>query len=276
MQHEGLLALPTPPARSFAARSEVGSVAQRTLSALSRAQRQVELTDLAAKMDNLAAWQGFMKFHVFAVWDFMSLLKRLQHEFSSMQIPWRPSRHPAAARLIHEIVLAEESDADGQGGHCSHFELYCRAMGQAGADDGPILRLLAALDGGASVSEALGAAEVPTAVSRFVDFTLHTAMHGSICEVASSFLFGRESMLPALFLQLVARVQQDEPRLSQLQHYLQRHIDVDGDEHGPAATRILTQLCGDDAQKWDQAKCAALQSLSLRRELWQFIARQVS
>lgn len=58
----------------------------------------------------------FMKHHVFAVWDFFSLLKRLQSEVSCVTLPWLPRGLGDHARFISEIVLAEECDEGVTGG----------------------------------------------------------------------------------------------------------------------------------------------------------------
>ena len=90
------------------------------------------------RIDTIEDLRLFMEHHVFAVWDFMSLLKALQRLVCCVDVPWTPPLDSAACRFVNEIVLGEESDEDGQGGFTSHFELYRRAMRQSGAETGPI------------------------------------------------------------------------------------------------------------------------------------------
>ncbi len=83
-----------------------------------------------------------MEHHVVAVWDFMALAKTLQKGLTCMDVPWMPPAVPESARIINEIILAEESDKiESIGFIGSHFELYLAAMDEVGAKTDAIERL---------------------------------------------------------------------------------------------------------------------------------------
>ncbi len=215
------------------------------------------------------ALRGFMRHHVFAVWDFMSLLKALQRQLSCLTVPWLPPVHRAACRLINEIVLAEESDEDGQGGYASHFELYHRAMTRFEADTSGINGLLNALSTGQPVMTAIQSTELSPGIQRFVRTTFEVIESRDLCRIAAAFTFGREDLLPGVFQKIVDQIQaQVGHGLDDFQYYLQRHIDLDGGDHGPMASQLITMLCGDDPRNWQAAEEAAVASLQARLSFW--------
>ena len=221
------------------------------------------------EIDSLEALRVFMEHHVFAVWDFMSLLKTLQRALSCVDVPWLPTANVIGCRFINEIVVAEESDEDGEDGFVSHFELYRRAMTQCGASTAAIDGFLDALRRGTTVSAALESARVGDCARSFVRRTFEIIDQGDLCAVVSSFTFGREDLLPALFGRIVEELNVEAcGGLATFLYYLNRHIGLDGDEHGPMAGKLMQCLCGSDAQNWKVAEQAAVSSLEARRELW--------
>jgi hypothetical protein len=217
----------------------------------------------------------FMESHVFAVWDFMSLLKSLQRGLTCVDVPWVPSAHAEARRLINEIVLGEESD-QYEGRAASHFELYLEAMRECGASTAGIDDALAALRRGESVDQALSLPVVPEGARAFSRSTFSILQQNELHKAAAAFTFGREDLIPDMFRGLVRDLdRQLAGRLGRFVWYLERHIEVDGEEHGPMALRMVSALCGEDAGKWRDAGDAAEVSLEARLALWDGILRRL-
>lgn len=219
----------------------------------------------------------FLESHVFAVWDFMSLLKSLQRALTCVDVPWTPSPHAAARRFLNEIVLGEESDETPGwlgGRPLSHFELYLEAMRSAGADTTPIDAVVAAARAGTGWKAALVAA--PRPAREFVLSTFQVIEHGSVAAQAAAFTFGREDLIPTMFRSMVRELdRQREGRLAPLVWYLERHIEVDGDDHGPLSLRMVESLCGDDPALWAEATRAAEAALTARLALWDCVLAQL-
>lgn len=227
------------------------------------------------QMTTPARVRVMMKHHVFAVWDFMTLLKRLQREVTSVEVPWMPYEIPAYTRFINEIVLSEESDEDGRGGYASHFQLYLEAMDEVGADTAPIHAFLRALQDGEDYQEALKQECIPVSAREFVTYNMYTATHGSVHEVAAAFFYGREDLIPDMFELLVDALNKKGANNGRLDYYLRRHIELDGDEHGPLAQKLLDSLCGQDDRKTEEALDVARRSLLMRGRLWDGVLAEI-
>ena len=214
----------------------------------------------------------FMETHVFAVWDFMSLLKRLQKDITCVELPWNPSPYPKnVVRLINEIVLGEESDLDLEGQACDHFTLYLRAMKDIGASPDRLI----------SFSKDLNYQKWCTqAQQNFVSFNLDLARNGKIHEVGAAFFFGREKLIPDMFTSILGDLttnfsETDQNQFPNLKYYLARHIEIDGGEHSHQAQDCLQSLCAHDEVKWNEARAAGVQSLKLRSALWDEVEKNL-
>jgi hypothetical protein len=226
-----------------------------------------------SNLTTLGAIRTFMNNHVFAVWDFMSLLKSLQQELTCVRVPWVPMDDPGSRRLINDIVLIEESDEFGQG-FISHFELYMRGMAEAGAAMDPMDAFLALIRDGHQVLPSLEAARVPDPAAEFVRTTWHFIETAPLHGLAAAFAFGREDLIPDMFDQIV-EVRRREASLGTFCDYLSRHIQVDSEEHTPMAMRMLANLCGDDDVKWEECVATINTALEARVRLWDGILAEI-
>ena len=210
----------------------------------------------------------FMEAHVFAVWDFMSLLKRLQRELSCVELPWMPPADTQAAQLINQIVLGEESDVGPGGEAASHLELYLQAMREVGASTTQFENFLQFLRDGCDLNTAFTKAGVAAYVREFTSHTLRMALYASPVEVMASFLYGRENVIPGMFRNLLESWGLDAGQAPTFVYYLNRHIELDGDSHGPAAEIILENAIHGDARLHRVAMDAARQSIQARVLFW--------
>ncbi|MEM9352490.1 MAG: DUF3050 domain-containing protein [Planctomycetota bacterium] len=217
----------------------------------------------------------FMEHHVFAVWDFMSLLKWLQHKVTCVEVPWVPAADNEGARLVNEIVLGEESDELLSGGYASHFEMYRDAMAGLGASTAAVDAFVGLIGAGETVSSALDRSGAPPAAREFVQSTFAVLATEDVRAVASGFAYGREDILPSLFERVCADSDfvKEDPSSRKFRYYLDRHIELDGDTHGPMAARLIEVLCGEDPEAWGVVARAASEALSARRWLWDGIYR---
>lgn len=211
----------------------------------------------------------FMQFHVYAVWDFMSLLKSLQRNLTCTSIPWFPVGNAETRFLINEIVVGEESDVDEHGVRKSHFELYLDAMKQIGADYNSMQLFTSALQSGKSFQDSFIQAKTPINAQEFVNFTFEIINSNKAYLQSAIFTFGREDLIPGMFMSIINDIHSRFPEnISAFKYYLERHIEVDGDHHSHLAIQMTEQLCGNDEQKWKDAEAATITSLSKRIKLW--------
>ena len=239
-------------------------------------------------VNSAARLRRFMESHVFAVWDFQSLLKAMQQRLTCTSIPWVPTPDPEARRLVNEIVLDEESDELPEGGSASHFELYLEGMRAAGADTCPIDRMIEMLKAkrfprvgqtaatvGDVVANAMRDAGAPDAARAFVRESFEVIESGSTHGIVAAFTYGREDVIPDMFRSLVSSLASRDPAWARFHWYLERHIEADDEKHAPVCRRIMARLCGDDPAKWAEASAVARRCVEARIALWDAIAAEI-
>ncbi|HTM99822.1 MAG TPA: DUF3050 domain-containing protein [Pedobacter sp.] len=224
---------------------------------------------LYAEIKDVEDLKIFMQYHVYAVWDFMSLLKSLQNNLTCTTVPWFPVGSGDTRYLINEIVAGEESDVDSFGVRKSHFEIYIDAMTQCGADTSSIATFLSSLKRTGDLQSAFLKAEMPQAARNFVAYTFKTIESKKSYLQSAVFTFGREDLIPSMFISIVNDVYEQFPKsVSIFKYYLERHIEVDGDHHSHLALEMTANLCEENEQLWEEATQATLESLQKRIELW--------
>ncbi|TDN95259.1 pyrroloquinoline quinone (PQQ) biosynthesis protein C [Salegentibacter sp. 24] len=222
--------------------------------------------------------QIFMQHHVFAVWDFMSLLTALQEKLTKTTNPWVPVGNPEIRYLINEIVLDKETDVNFFGNHQSHFEMYLEAMEKSGADTERIKNFLLQVTHGTDIFLLIAATKLPHNIKIFLKNTFEVITEESPHKIASAITFARQGVIPDLFPSLIKKVQHNFPNddLSLFKYYFDRHLNLDRKRHGSMALKIVEELCGDDNKKWTEVTQTAKEALDARLELYKGIEKEIS
>lgn len=227
-------------------------------------------------VQDLESLTNFTRYHVFAVWDFMSLLKALQQQLTCTTVPWVPVGTGSVRYLINEIVTGEESDETPDGRRLSHYELYLEAMQQMGADTSLIEQMVSEVRAGTPVQQAIINADLPEGVRAFVEFTFNVIQTNKPHLIASVFTFGREDLIPNMFIEIVRQLDAENGKLALFRYYLERHIELDGDHHSNLAIKMVEELCGQDEQKWAEAIEWTKQALQVRIGLWDAVHEEMA
>ncbi len=215
----------------------------------------------------------FMQHHIYSVWDFMSLVKYLQNEIAPAQTPWIPFGDALVQRFINDIVLEEESDEgipleDGTPTYTSHFNLYAQAMEEVKVGSSQDIRTFVAKVASDSLEEARKSIPIPSAAKAFMETTFSFIHSDKPHVIAAAFALGREHIIPEMFRALLDKMNISRDQAAVFHYYLDRHIELDGDHHGPMSMRMLELLCESDETKIAEAEQAALTAIRARIKFW--------
>ena len=233
---------------------------------------------LPQAITSIAGLRLFMEHHVFTVWDFMLLLKTLQQHLAPSGVPWVPPTHPEISGLVNSLVSEEECDLlpENLGGplHLSHFAIYRRAMVEIDANTAVIDAVLQQASRG-DLAGAVRHRGIPPPSARFLRTTQELISSGELHALAAAFAYGRELLVPDLFRGLLDRLTVLELPCPTLRWYLERHIVLDGDSHGPLAETMVLTLAGNDPAAHQTVQTVRRQVLADRSAFWDAIELQL-
>tara|TARA_B100001287_G_scaffold264081_1_gene255574 strand:+ start:976 stop:1755 length:780 start_codon:yes stop_codon:yes gene_type:complete len=249
---------------------------QNVIDHIEPSQKELVNHKIYSKISSVDELKIFMENHIYAVWDFMSLLKALQVNLTCVKNPWIPSDNTQAARFINEIVLEEETDEIKGGKVISHFELYLEAMKQIGADTSKIDKFINDIKQSEDYRDCINNYDLAEEIKDFLNFTFDTIESRETHKIAAAFTFGRENVIPDMFIEIVRGLNKENSNIaSQFVYYLERHIELDGDDHGPIALKMIENLCGNDEKKWEEVKEISKKSIDMRIKLWTHISTEI-
>lgn len=230
-------------------------------------------------IDNIKNLRIFMEHHVYAVWDFMSLIKSLQKHIAPTDVPWVPPKNPRFANFINQLVLDEESDSavtvKAGATHASHFESYYQAMVEVGANIRPISQFVNGVRS-SGLDIALQTTEIPVPARRFMAFTFDVIGRNKPHLLAAVLAYGRESLVPKMFQSIIGGLKIGKQDAPHLYGYLERHIQLDEDKHGPLVVFMAQELCDGSTENQAEAMDVAEQALAVRLDFWDGIVTAFS
>jgi hypothetical protein len=94
--------------------------------------------------------------------------------------------------------------------------------------------------------------------------------------LAAAFAFGRENIIPDMFLKLQSELNINKISCPRFFYYLDRHIEVDAAEHGPASLALVEDLCENNPVWISEAKSVAIKAIKARIEFWNDITDLVN
>ncbi|MDB3905349.1 DUF3050 domain-containing protein, partial [Crocinitomicaceae bacterium] len=128
---------------------------------------------------------------------------------------------------------------------------------------------------GYSVQTSLQELDIDSTVKDFVNFTFETIDSGKSHCIAAAFTFGREDVIPDMFIEILKKADVENIHYNKLRYYLDRHVELDGDEHGPFSLKMIEEMCGDDSSRCKDVVEISRQALKHRILLWDGIERSI-
>ena len=188
-------------------------------------------------------------------------------------LPWAQDYDDGSNCSDDNSGLCEESDEIDNIGYISHFEIYLLAMDKINADVSQINFLTKRLKSEEYDKNLINELSIYDEVKDFIKFDLDIALSGNLPKIVGSFTLGREKVIPNMFSYILACIEYNNSTKNLLT-YLKRHINIDGDRHGPLSIKLLDTICDSD-EAYELAYNSGITSLQLRLKVWDRIASEL-
>ena len=149
--------------------------------------------------------------------------------------------------------MGEETDIDKNEVAKSHFEMYLDSMNEIGANTNKIENLIELVKQGKDIFRIIQNHEISDEIKDFLNFTFSVIKNNKVHVTAAVFTFGREDLIPNMFIEIVRKIKLENKSVESLIYYLERHIEMDGDHHGPMAMNMIESLCENNDNKIKEA-----------------------
>jgi hypothetical protein len=149
-------------------------------------------------------------------------------------------------------------------------------MDQCGANTQTIRQFIQLLQNGTSVPIALVQCNAPQEAQDFVLATMKQIETKSLHERAALFTYGREDLIPGMFISMVEGLQNSGANLETFIYYLKRHIELDGDHHGQLSEQMTQELIDGDTTKKEEVEAIIEWGYQQRLKLWSGILSRIN
>lgn len=193
----------------------------------------------------------FILYHIFAVWDFVKLLKPLQKQFLAYP---RKSK-----RFIDQMIFAQTSDLYSYDQQNEDFALYLRAIAEMEIDPDLFLWYFQEAPNNLDL--------LKPGIKKLVEFNLAIAKSGLLAEITAVFFYGREKLNSRLFASAIKILKQEKKECSILTGYSARLLQENNFQFELLSLELLNYICQDEAELV-RALQAGLEALDLKEQLW--------
>ena len=222
--------------------------------------------NIYSKTNNLEQLQIFMENHIYAVWDFMLLVKYLQRKLTSVELIWKPTKYRISRHYINEIILNEESDLINSS-YISHFELYKIAMIEINANTSSIDKFINEVTEENYVSII---SKLNQGLCNFLFDTFESITEKDLYHNIGYFYYGRENPIPQMFSRIIKNICSNY-NCTHMKLYLERHITMDGDIHGPITKIVINELIFDNIDNEINILLGGIHAIESRINFWNYI-----